>query len=67
MMERITLVVEFEDGMCPGFSKGMDVLGGKLAAVTFRDELQHKGNEISSVRRINISANSLYSYLSGGE
>ncbi len=39
MMERITLVVEFEDGMCPGFRKGMDVLGGKLAAVVFRDEL----------------------------
>lgn len=38
-MERITLVVEFEDGISPGFRKGMDILGGKLVAVAFCDEL----------------------------
>jgi len=56
MMERITLVVEFEDGMCPGFRKGMDVLGGKLVAVAFRDELAREEVVTTTYKpRINIA------------
>ncbi|WP_105680575.1 hypothetical protein [Cronobacter dublinensis] len=36
-MGKVTFVVEFEDGKEPSVRSGMDVIGGKLVAVVWRD------------------------------
>lgn len=41
-MSKYTLVIEFEDGTEPPVCSGMNILGGKLAAVAFTDALSDK-------------------------
>ncbi|EPG7298495.1 TPA: hypothetical protein ACXPD2_000161 [Klebsiella pneumoniae] len=38
-MSFVTFVVEFEDGREPAVHSGMDILGGSLTAVAWRDAL----------------------------
>ncbi|EOL8937015.1 hypothetical protein ACM91Z_002794 [Cronobacter dublinensis] len=39
-MGKVTFVVEFEDGKEPSVHSGMDVIGGKLVAVAWRDLME---------------------------
>lgn len=39
-MSKITFVVEFEDGKEPSVHAHMEVFGGKVIAVAFRDALE---------------------------
>ncbi|WP_312227607.1 hypothetical protein [Pseudescherichia sp.] len=39
-MSKMTFVVDFEDGKEPSVHKDMDVLGGKLSAVSFDDAFE---------------------------
>lgn len=41
-MERITFVIEFEDGKTPAVSKNMGAFGGKVVAVAFHDALSEQ-------------------------
>lgn len=41
-METITFVVEFEDGKAPLIKAHMEVFGGKVVTVAFRDALSEK-------------------------
>lgn len=38
-MERITFVIEFEEGKAPAVNGSMEAFGGKVVAVAFRDAL----------------------------
>lgn len=38
-MERITFVIEFEDGKAPPVRKNMEAFGGKVVSVAFHDAL----------------------------
>lgn len=40
VMSRLTFVVEFEDGKEPPVHAHMEVFGGKVVAVAFRDALE---------------------------
>lgn len=44
-MERITFVIEFEDGKAPAVNGGMEAFGGKVVAVAFRDALAEDDDE----------------------
>lgn len=45
-MSKLTFVVEFEDGKEPPVHAHMEVLGGKVVAVAFRDALEEpEGDE----------------------
>jgi len=39
-VERITFVIEFEDGKAPPVHAYMEAFGGKVVAVAFRDALE---------------------------
>ena len=39
-MERMTFVIEFEDGKAPPVHAHMEAFGGKVVAVAFRDSLE---------------------------
>ncbi|EOL9075779.1 hypothetical protein ACM92Y_002382 [Cronobacter malonaticus] len=39
-MGKVTFVVEFEDGKEPPVHSGMDVIGGRLVAVAWRDLME---------------------------
>lgn len=41
-MERITFIIEFEDGKAPLVSANMEAFGGKVVAVAFRDALSEQ-------------------------
>ena len=41
-MERITFVIEFEDGKAPLVNGSMEAFGGKVVAVAFRDALKEE-------------------------
>ncbi len=44
-MERITFVIEFEDGKAPAVNGSMEAFGGKVVAVAFRDALAEDDEE----------------------
>lgn len=44
-METITFVVEFEDGKAPLIKAHMEVFGGKVVAVAFRDALDDEPDQ----------------------
>lgn len=39
-MGKMTFVFEYEDGKEPPVNAGMEFMGGKIVAVSFRDELE---------------------------
>lgn len=41
-MERITFVIEFEDGKAPPVRKNMEAFGGKVVSVAFHDALSEE-------------------------
>lgn len=45
-MSKVTFVVDFEDGKEPSFYSHMNILGGQLSAMAFRDSLK---SEVVSV------------------
>lgn len=44
-MERITFVIEFEDGKSPAVNGSMEAFGRKVVAVAFRDALAEDDEE----------------------
>lgn len=44
-MSKMTFVVEFEDGKEPPVHARMEVFGGKVVAVAFRDALEESEEE----------------------
>lgn len=44
-VERITFVIEFEDGKAPTVNGSMEAFGGKVVAVAFRDALAEDDEE----------------------
>lgn len=53
VMHRLTFVVEFEDGKEPPVHAHMEVLGGKIVAVAFRDALEEpeKAQGVKTLRK----------------
>ncbi|ENT2971460.1 MULTISPECIES: hypothetical protein [Klebsiella] len=54
-MTRLTLVVEFEDGKAPSVHGSMEVFGGKVVAVAFRDALEENGNGVTAGKPLIIT------------
>ena len=44
-MERISFVIEFEEGKAPPVHAHMEAFGGKIVAVAFRDALAEDNGE----------------------
>lgn len=47
-MTKFTFVVEFEDGKEPSVHAAMDILGGKLLTVVFKDDVNERAIPVSS-------------------
>ena len=46
-IEKITLVISFEKGSAPAVHAGMNILGGRLSSVAWRDALEPQWNPVS--------------------
>lgn len=46
-MTKFTFVVEFEDGKEPSVHAAMDILGGKLLTVVFKDDVNDRAIPVS--------------------
>ncbi|EOY5009664.1 TPA: hypothetical protein ACTXAG_004694 [Klebsiella oxytoca] len=53
-MTLLTFVVEFEDGKEPPVHGCMEVFGGKVVAVAFRDALEENGNDDTTDKPLTI-------------
>lgn len=53
-MPKLTFVVEFEDGKEPPVRANMEVFGGKVVAVEFRDALEENGNDETTGKPLSI-------------
>lgn len=54
-MSELTFVVEFEDGKEPPVHAHMEVFGGKVVAVAFRDALEEHDNDDAASKMLSIT------------
>lgn len=54
-MPKLTFVVEFEDSKEPPVRANMEVFGGKVVAVAFRDALEEIGNDDTTGKPLGIT------------
>ncbi|MEL0414606.1 hypothetical protein WNJ63_13545 [Klebsiella oxytoca] len=54
-MSELTLVIEFEDGKEPPVHAHMEVFGGKVVAVAFRNVLDDDDNDDTTGKQLTIS------------
>lgn len=54
-MSELTLVIEFEDGKEPPVHAHMEVFGGKVVAVAFRNVLEEHYNDDAASKMLDIT------------